>query len=260
MQQNADVYAVLARYYDLENADFVEDLSAYTELASQQAGPVLDVGCGTGRVTFHLARAGHTLVGVDPSAAMLDRARRKLEKQSFDAERVRLIEDDVTNLKLDERFGFAVFAYNGFMHLTGRDAQLSVLKAIRQHLSDDGLLALDLPNPLEAFAGPDDPALVLERTFTDPDTGETVMQQSIASMDRATQLMQVTWVYDRLTADGTLRRTLAPLVLRYTFPAEMDLLLQIAGFRLRAIYGDYDFEPYGEASPRMFVVADAFTT
>lgn len=252
-----DPYASLAAYYDAENADFVEDLAAYSTLAAQQGSPILDVGCGTGRVTFHLARLGHRVVGVDPSAAMLERARRKLAKQDVPPEQMTLHETDVSALALSERFEMAIFAYNGFMHLTTQAAQLAALRAIREHLSDNGLLVLDLPNPIETFLRPEDRALVLERTFTDPATGQTVMQQSIASMDRASQLMNVLWVYDRIDAGGGIHRTLVPLVLRYTFRAEFELLLEKAGLRLRDAFGDYDFGPYEEDSPRLLVVAAA---
>ena len=250
-----DIYADLATYYDVENADFIEDLAVYSALVNRQGGPVLDVGCGTGRVAFHLVRLGHRVVGVDPSKAMVERARRKLDRQGFGPEQVILYEADVTRLALEEQFKLAVFAYNGFMHLTGHAEQLAALAAIRRHLTNGGLLALDLPNAIEVFARPEDPALVLERVFKDPITGETVMQQSIASLNRITQLMDVTWIYDRIAADGRVTRTVVPLVLRYTFLSEMELLLEKAGLRLGEVYGDYDFGAYQEASPRMLVTA-----
>ena len=250
-----DLYAGLVTYYDIENADLVEDLEVYAALAGSQGDPILDLGCGTGRVTFHLARLGYRVVGVDNSDEMLQRARRKLAKQPFNPKQVALHQADVTHLALGERFKLAIFAYHGFMHLIRRDDQLAALATIRQHLTGDGLLALDLPNPIETFAASDDPTLVLERTFQDSATGETVMQQSIVSLDRVAQLMNVTWVYDRVAADGRLTRTLIPLVLRYTFRSEMELLLERAGLRLHDVYGDYAFGPYLETSPRMLVVA-----
>ena len=96
---------------------------------------------------------------------------------------------------------------------------------------------------------------MLERTFRDPASGETVMQQSVSSMQRAAQLMHITWIYDRVADDGHVTRALVPLILRYTFPAEMQLLLDKAGLQLQAIYGDYDKEPYQDDSPRMLVIA-----
>ena len=81
------------------------------------------------------------------------------------------------------------------------------------------------------------------------------MPQSLAALNRAAQTMDVTWVYDRIGAGGQVMRTLVPYTIRYTFAPEMRLLLTRAGFKMIELYGDYDFEPYVESSPRLFVVA-----
>lgn len=252
-----DGYASLAAFYDIENADLVEDLSVYYSLAAQQGDPILDVGCGTGRVAFALARRGYRVVGIDTSEAMLARARDKLARQPFDGDLVELREADVTQLALSGRFRLAIFAYNGFMHLLDQKDQLAALHAIRRHLTDDGALALDLPNPVEAYAAQDEVGLAVERVFEDPATGDTIMQQSTTRLDRARQLMHVTWVYDRIVSNGSVTRTLVPVVLRYTFLSEMMLMLEAAGLALRDVYGDYNFGPYDETSPRMLVVASS---
>ena len=105
------------------------------------------------------------------------------------------------------------------------------------------------------FGADDTPNVVLERTFDDPETGEPVMQQSVASVNRATQIMTVTWLYDRISADGSINRHVVPLTLRYTLAAEMRLLLRLAGLDQTEMCGDYDFSPYDEDSPRLLVIA-----
>jgi SAM-dependent methyltransferase len=250
-----DPYARLVTYYDIENADLVDDLPTYAALADRFGGPILDVGCGTGRVTFHLAGRGLRVVGVDFSPSMLKRARERAAHHDLDPARLEWIESDVTQLALDENFGLAIFAYNGFMHLLTQTDQIAALTHIAAHLKPGGGLALDLPNPVEMFHADDVAGLVVERTFTDPTTGATVIQQSLASLDRATQIMDLTWVYDSVDANGALRRDLVPLRLRYTLAPEMRLLIERAGLQVEGLYGDYDLNPYEEESPRLFVVA-----
>ena len=250
-----DPYAALVRYYDAETIGTIHDLPAYARLAERFGGPVLDVGCGTGRVGMALAERKLRIVGIDSSEPMLVRAKEKAKKAKVDASQVSFQNADVTTFDLGEQFALAIFAYNGFMHLLEQKQQLAALERIAAHLKPGGGAAIDLPNPVEMFQTDDTPNVVLERTFDDPETGEPVMQQSVASVNRATQTMTVTWLYDRISAEGTLNRHVVPLTLRYTMAAEMRLLLRLAGLDQAEICGDYDFSPYEEDSPRLLVIA-----
>jgi 2-polyprenyl-3-methyl-5-hydroxy-6-metoxy-1,4-benzoquinol methylase len=250
-----DLYTDMARYYDSENAGLVEDLAAYDVLAGRFGGPVLDVGCGTGRVGLHMATRGLEVVGIDASAAMLDRARAHAADAGEAGRRVEWAECDVRDLSRPDRFGLAVFAFSGFMHLLEHSEQVKALERISAHLKPGGGLVIDLANPIEVFRAEDSPSLVVERLFTDAETGHTVMQQSLASFDRISQVMSVTWVYDRISPDGLVHRALMPQRVRYTFASEMSLLLQHVGLGQVEVYGDYNFNEYEEESPRLFVVA-----
>jgi SAM-dependent methyltransferase len=253
-------YTLFARYYDLENADLTEDLPFWLELAETYGDPILELGCGTGRVLLPLARRGHALTGIDNSPEMLARLEDKLAAaRDMGGKGDRpvaptVIHADMTDFTLAGNFRLALIPYNTFMHLLSPELQVSTLKCVRRHLQPGGALALDLPNPGEAYAGQEQ-GLKLERTFKD---GERPVQQfSSVSIDRAAQLAHVTWLYDSVGPDGTLQRTTIPLTMRYTFPAEMSLLLEKCGFRLRHLYGDYDRSPFADGSARMVVVAEA---
>ena len=250
-----DSYDRLARFYDAENQDLTEDLALYSALLDEVGGPVLDVGCGTGRVALHLAAEGARVVGVDISGAMLRGAQARLAGRADLAGRVTLHEGSITTFTSDLHFGLAVIAYNGFMHLRDQREQLAALRQIAAVLRDDGLLAIDLPNAGEAYAAPDEVGLVYERTFTDAESGQTVMQQSISQVNRAEQTLTITWVYDLIDAEGVVRRSLVPQRLLYVFPAEMDLLLLHAGLKRLQFYGDYDRAPFADGCPRMIVLA-----
>ena len=247
-------YAALARYYDLENADFTEDLDFWIELAEEFGGPVLELGCGTGRVLLNLARRGHAVTGIDNAPEMLDRLRAKLEAASGRhlAAPPSIVQAGMEDFDLPGSFGLAIMPFNTFMHLQTQEAQLAVLGRIRKHLAPGGALALDVTNPAEAYAAQEQ-GLTLERSFADGD--RTVQQFSSVALDRAAQLARITWIYDATAPDGSVQRSIVPLTLRYTFPAEMRLLLERAGFSLTHLYGDYDRSPFADGVGRMLVVA-----
>ncbi len=258
MNMNVKFYETIARYYDAENASMTADFALHSELASEYGDPVLDVGCGSGRVMLHLAREGFRVVGVDYSAAMLARGRQHVARLPDDVRaRVTFVHGDALSVALPGGpFRLISVPYNGFMHFQALDDQLAALRRFRALLADGGALLLDLPNAGEAYGTQDDGALVLERTFIEPESGNLVLQHSVSELDRIEQQLHVTWIYDEVHADGAVHRTLAPLVLRYVFPGELRLLLAAAGFALVALYGSYEQDPFEDGSPRMIVLAE----
>lgn len=261
MSVNQQFYETIIRYYDAENATFVEDLALYQELAGEVAGEddgtVFVLGCGTGRVLLALADAGFTVTGLDRSAAMLARARRKLDQRPDVQPRVTLRDGDALQDDYGGPFSLILVPYNTFMHFDTQDAQLNVLRRCAAALdADDGLLVLDLPNAGEAYATQDHDGIMWERTFSEPESGHLVMEQSVSTIDRAAQMLYATWIYDELHADGAVHRTLAPITLRYVLPGELTLMLHMAGLSLVDIYGDYDQSPFQDGAPRMIVLAE----
>jgi len=249
-------YDRIARYYDPENDDVLDDLPLYSDLADATPDVILDVGCGTGRVTFHLATQGHTVHGIDRSPEMLVRAHRKQAQRSDLRERVMLAEADVLTDPLPGTdYGLIILPYNTFMHLHAGDEQQRTLDRLAGVLAANGQIVLDIPNAGEAFAADHDGSLTLERTFIEPETGHLVMQQAVSRLDRTTQLQHITWIYDEIDAESIVHRTIAPLTLRYVFPREMDLMLAVAGLQRIERFGDYDGSPFENECPRMIVVA-----
>ncbi|MBZ0303152.1 MAG: class I SAM-dependent methyltransferase [Anaerolineae bacterium] len=248
-------YATIARYYDAEHTDKTDDLILYSELADETGGPILDVGCGTGRVMFHLAQEGHVVHGIDSEYAMLERAKVKLNAFGHIRDKLRFHHGDVLTYDLGMRFKLALLSYNALMHFHTHEVQRALLKRLHEALEVDGLLVIDLPNAGDAFASPDSDAITLERSFVDAETGHLVMQQATSSLDRVEQLMRVNWIYDEITADGTLKRTLASVIFRHFFYSELSLLLEMCGFRIEDVYGSAERDPFEDGCERMIILA-----
>ncbi len=245
-----------APFYDLEFGRFADDLPLYRGFAARAGGPVLELGCGSGRALLPLAAAGYAVTGVDLSEGMLALAREAAGRAGL-ADQVTLVRDDIRALDRlgDARFALAFSAINSFLHLeTGAD-QRAALAAVSRRLAPGGLLILDLFPPHPDILAGYDGRLVHAATFRDPRTGERVDKFSASTLDAAEQRIDTTFFYDRLRADGTVERTAAPFALRYIGRYELELLLERAGFTGVRLYGSYNLAPFGADSERMLAVA-----
>src|SRR5215468_967154 len=145
-------------YYDYNFiADLYDHTTAYRERpdvllfvaeAERSGGPVLEIGCGTGRVLVPTARAGIEIVGLDLSEHMLERCRANLASEPEDVRsRVELVRGDMRTFDLGRKFRLATIPFRPFQHLTTVEDQLSSLRSIHNALADGGRLILDIFNP-----------------------------------------------------------------------------------------------------------------
>jgi ubiquinone/menaquinone biosynthesis C-methylase UbiE len=255
----SEMYDQIAQYYDLTHADLTDDIAMILSLAQEADGPVLELGCGSGRLLLPLARAGYSVTGLDNSQAMLARAREKLAMEPAEIlERVTLIEADMTNFTLPGehgRFQLAIIPYNTFLHLDSTE-KTAALKRIRRVLAKDGRLFIDLINPFIIANSPNDHSLILENSFTDPESGSVILQLASHQLDNQKQHLIITWVYDASPPDGgPVQRTVAAAGYHYLFPHQLELLLQETGFRLANLVGDYDKSPFNEECERLLMTA-----
>ncbi len=247
-------YDIYARFYDLDFGEAEADLPMLQQFAVRCGSPILELGCGTGRVLLPLVRQGYQVTGIDASPAMLDVARRKLAAEKLTA-RATLVQQEMLELDVDGRFNLAFAAINTFMHLATTDDQLAALDRIYQHLNPGGLLVLDLFNPdlgrLLDLRG----QVTLEKVMADPDTGHRLMRFHADKADLGQQTIHVTFMVDEIDPEGRVQRTLFPFSIRYLFRYELELLLRYAGFEVEAIYGSYDLEEFSGDSEKMIAVA-----
>ncbi|MFX0097669.1 MAG: class I SAM-dependent DNA methyltransferase [Candidatus Hodarchaeota archaeon] len=223
------------RFYDLvmhtRNATN-QDLPFYLEQARKYGDPVLDLACGTGRVTLHLAAAGISVVGLDISKPMLEEARAKAKRKGIPVE---LINGDMTKFALKRKFNLIIMAGNAFPHLDTLASLESCLSSVRKHLTPKGRFIFNIFNPnLEYLTR--DPAKRFPITeFTDPDKNEKVIITETSTYDKARQLYQ----FRRYHQIGQ-QETSWDVTFKVYFPQELDALLKYNGFIIEAKYGDYE--------------------
>ncbi len=250
---------LLAEYYDLEYAAHDEDLGFYVQYAlamdPDRRYPLLELGCGTGRVAVALAQAGFRVTAVDLSPGMLDACRAKASAAGV-AERVKVVQADMRDLNGVPAgpYNLAYCAINTFAHLLTTEDQLAMLGAVRERLVQHGLLILDLTPPVPHLMPPTDGDVMLQGTY--PLSDGTLVHKTVAGWaGPSTQTHLVTLFYDREAPDGTVSRTSHTFSLRWSGRYEMELLLRAAGYTLEKLYGDYDLGDFDDDSERMIFVA-----
>jgi SAM-dependent methyltransferase len=259
MASDAERERLLARYYDLEHEGYVEDIDFYVQYAlamdPEKRLPVLELGCGTGRVALTLAKAGFKVVGMDRSIGMLDLLRAKAQGLALEGQ-VEAIESDMRDLGGVERrdFNLAFCALNTFAYLITTEDQLAMLAAVRERLMLHGILILDVTPPVPDLLPPEAGEVVHQGSYRDTDG--TIVHKSVSGTgNQWEQTHDVTIFYDREGIDGSLSRLSHQIKLRWVGRYEIALLLQAAGYKVEQIYGSYELDQYREGSERMIVVA-----
>lgn len=248
-----DDYALIADLYDHVPLYATRaDIAFFVEAARASGGPVLEVGCGTGRVLIPTARAGVRIVGLDASPSMLAECRRRLEKEPADVRaRVELTQGDMRTFSFAEKFALATIPFRPFQHLLTITDQLACLENIRRHLVPGGRLILDLFNPsIDLLANrqlgvevPDgDP-------FTTPDGRKVRRMSQTLKHDRFAQINTIELIYYVTHPDGREERLVHAFQMRYLWPYEAAHLLVRAGFSVEHLYADYEKRPFGATYP-----------
>jgi len=248
-----DEYAFVAELYDhVGPYRSRPDVAFFLNEAVNAGSPVVEIGCGTGRVLIPTARAGVEIVGVDSSPHMLAVCRERLEREPDTVQsRVRLVQADMRSLEIDRRFTLATIPFRPFQHLLTVDDQLACLAAIRRHLVDGGRLILDIFNPsLDALVNtPVGEEHGEEPEFSMPDGRRVVRHHKTVATDRFTQVNRFELVYHVTHPDGRRERLVHAFSMRYIFRFEAEHLLARSGFEVEHVYADYEKRPYGSSYP-----------
>jgi SAM-dependent methyltransferase len=242
----ADLYDHVGLYRDRP------DIGFFVEAATTAGSPVLEVGCGTGRVLIPTARAGVDIVGLDLSPYMLAECRKRLlDEPEAVQRRARLVEADMREFDLGSRFTLATISFRPFQHLLTVEDQLSCLASIHRHLVDEGTLILDVFNPsLDLLVNrPIGVEHQEEPEFHTPDGRRVTRTHKAIAYNRFTQVSDFELIYYVTHPDGRTERLVHAFPLRYFFRFEVEHLLVRANFVVEHVYADYEKNAYGSKYP-----------
>lgn len=232
----------LPSLYDLEWGGRVEDVVFYRNLAGRIGGPILELGCGNGRITLPVARAGQEITGLDGSEEMRVDLARKLARETAEVQaRVHVVDGDFLNLELDGRFRQIWLPFHALHHCRTHRQVLSLLAGVRAHLAPQGVFALDvyLPEPWPHASDPGPEHREQEREGSDPRTGARMRSWERTWYDPFLQIHHAIFTYEQ--ADG--QREELYHTFRMFHAAELFDLFDLGGFEIMGASSDFVGSP-----------------
>jgi SAM-dependent methyltransferase len=229
-------------YYTQCYRDRTHDVDYYVQRARQHGGPVLEYGCGNGRITRALAAAGMEVWGVDYSKPMLNDLERQLDAaHGTIRQRVHLIHGDMRTVQLERRFSLVFAPFNVMLHLYTRQDVEQFLQRVKQHLEPTGRFIGDVSVPQAA-----DLARKPERHYRAPSFRHPETQQRIAYSERFEYdpIRQLLVVWMQFVPEDGSEPWVIPLTHRQFFPCELETHLHHAGFTSIDLSADFtDSQP-----------------
>lgn len=228
-------------WYDAEYVHIRGDIHHYMNVAAAAKGPILELACGTGRLTIPMAEVGAEVVGVDVAPGMIAQANAKRDRlPPGDRARCEFVVGDMRTLRLGRRFDKVILAFNTILHMTRDEDLEATLRTAAEHLRPRGLFHVDLHTPHPAVVPRDDPSGRYDpQQMIDPRSRDRYIVTENNQYDPRTQINTMRFYYQQVDVYG---KAVGPercrkLRLRVLFPRELDTWLHRTGFE---IVGDWD--------------------
>lgn len=243
-----DVRESTARYYDL-NPEFPADVPFYLDRMPSGFPQVLELGCGTGRVSVPLARHSAFLHGVDHSAAMAEICRAKLEAAGLGPARARISIADIADLHLGQRFDFIVAPFRVMQNLASDDQVAGLFAGIHEHLAVGGRCIVNVFRPNR------DPDIIrsewcsAQESFeweAPLDGGRIVRSVRPARCEKEPLVLYPDLIYRHYLGDRLVDETVLSIPMQCWYPAELLSRIRAARFAITGTWGGYAGEAYGE--------------
>ena len=259
-----NLYENTAHLYDLDPSLkqlSLIDVPFYLEYAKKLKGPILELSCGTGRVSIPLAKEGHEVVALDLSENMLEHIKAKIVCLPPETkENITVVNGNMKEFSFDKRFSLVIIPLRGIQCLVSESDQRQCLKCIYEHLSDGGKLIIDVFKPGPEFEIKSNPIQKKHWETVDPRTGLNVAKHSCAKIDIKNKLIHLDTTYllsgNELSCashDDKKFEIRDSATLKVHFYDELKKLIISEGFRIEEEFGNYDKCSVSKGSEIIFV-------
>lgn len=235
-----------ANIYDGLNTS-LPDLPFYKKwLPKNKDAKILELCCGTGRLTLPIAKDGYNICGVDYTSSMLERAKAKVSEARLE---INFIEADIRTLNLQERFDLIFIPFNSIHHLYQNEDLFKTLAGVKNHLKEGGIFLLDCFNPnIQYIVESEREQKVIAEYMTSD--GRDVLIKQTMRYENATQINRIQWHY---FINGKFH-SIQNMDMRLFFPQELDSYLEWAGFKVIHKFGGFGEEPFSDSSEKQIYV------
>ncbi|MEQ8237897.1 MAG: class I SAM-dependent methyltransferase [Cyclobacteriaceae bacterium] len=235
-----------ANIYDGLNTNLA-DLSFYKQwMPQKKEARILELCCGTGRLTLPIAKEGYQIHGVDNSPSMLQQAKEKASKEGLVID---FIEADIRTLELPEKYDLIFIPFNSIHHLYKNEDLFKVFKVVKNHLNAGGLFLMDCYNPNIQLIVEGEQGLKDMAEYTTKDGREVLIKQ-VMRYENETQINRIEWHY---FIDGAFN-SIQNLDMRMYFPQELDAYLQWNRFNILHKFGSFTSEAFNDHSEKQIFV------
>ncbi len=239
--KTVNTYKTTAQYYDSDNKDLLkDDIDFYIDYADKLDGKVLELGCGTGRITIPMAKAGHQFWGLDISEPMLNVLQEKVKCESKTTnDNLNVSIGDMRDFELNQKFKLIFIPFRTFQNLITDEEQKDCLKCCHDHLADDGLFIVNVFKPWGLIDGS-----WVQPEQTDYETIENdikIKRTHIRKkVDLENQVIYPTLIYYVTDNNGKTEKYYEHLAMKYYYVDQLRELLQKNGFDIINEFGYYD--------------------
>lgn len=211
-------------------------------LPKNKKAKILELCCGTGRLTLAIAKEGYNICGVDYTPSMLEQAKSKATEAGLD---INFIEADIRTLDLQEQFDLIFIPFNSIHHLYRNKNLFKALACVKNHLKKGGFFLLDCFNPNIQYIVEKEKNQAVIAEYTTNDGREVLINQTMC-YERATQINRIEWHY---LINGEFHST-QNLDMRLFFPQELDSYLEQDGFDIVHKFGGFEEESFDNKSEK----------
>jgi len=249
MNNDVSLYSDAQRYDLVMGAYASEDqLNFYRGQVSRYGEPVLELACGSGRFTIPLAREGINITGMDISEEMLQLAKLKASREGVN---LRVVQGDMRNFDLGEKFKLIFIPAQSLSHLHTREEIEDCLLCVRQHLAYEGRLLIELFNSSVGMLARESGRRHPVGQYNDPKGDSQVFVTEEVRYDSASQVNHIQWFFQN---EGSNNEVMLSFEMRQFFPQEIDSLLWYNKFLIEHKYGNYYEEAFSSDARKQLII------